>query len=140
MRSEHPFCLDCGVPNDRAYAYCSECNAKRRKARKQKDPERFRKRREQKMYYKYGITVRQYEEMLEKQNHVCAICGNSETRISNQTSNIQRLSVDHCHTTGKVRGLLCNRCNTAIGRFEDNEGFLENAINYLNSNKGELHD
>lgn len=75
-------------------------------------------------YYKkkFGITLEQYEELLTKQNHQCAICENTDTR---------RLAVDHCHTTGVVRGLLCSSCNISIGRFQDDVSRLERAISYL---------
>lgn len=74
-------------------------------------------------YRKYGITVADYEQMLEKQCGVCKIC--------NQHRDAQRLAVDHCHKTGKVRGLLCSRCNKALGAFGDNPDRLASAIAYL---------
>jgi hypothetical protein len=46
------------------------------------------------------------------------------------------LAVDHCHTTGKVRGLLCSTCNTALGSFQDNPAYLKAAIHYLESHDG----
>jgi hypothetical protein len=63
--------------------------------------------------------------MLEEQEHKCAICLTSDTDLD------KLLSVDHCHTTGKIRGLLCNNCNLALGNFKDNLNSLENAIKYL---------
>ena len=71
----------------------------------------------------FGITLTDYNELLTKQNHVCALCGKRPKK--------KRLSVDHCHKTGKVRGLLCGNCNTAIGLFKDNPIVLEKAIAYL---------
>jgi len=68
------------------------------------------------------------DNILEKQNHKCAICNNIELRANTQIA----LSVDHCHNTFKVRGLLCGNCNRAIGLFKDNVDLLQNAINYLN--------
>ena len=73
----------------------------------------------------YGITQDDYNMMFEKQGGRCAICEKHQTEIS------RALSVDHCHTTGKVRGLLCHTCNSAIGKFYDNINLLENAILYL---------
>jgi hypothetical protein len=71
---------------------------------------------------KLGITERQYQEMLFKQNNSCAICGGPpDTRW-------KKLAVDHCHSTGKVRGLLCMVCNTMLGRFERNK---EKIMEYL---------
>lgn len=75
----------------------------------------------------YGLTLDQYNNMLEVQNNKCAICFKDQKDISNF-----RLSVDHCHKTGKIRGLLCNSCNTAIGSLNDDTQILNSAINYLN--------
>lgn len=71
----------------------------------------------------YGITLEQYEAMLEAQDGVCKICGSPPGR--------KRLHVDHCHVTKVVRGLLCSPCNTALGAFKDDEELLERAIAYL---------
>ena len=78
--------------------------------------------REQNLRHRYGIGVEDYEEMYKKQNECCAICG-----IKKKTY----LDVDHCHTTGKVRGLLCRNCNTGIGKFYEDVKLLTNAISYL---------
>lgn len=77
----------------------------------------------------HGISLRQYQEMLESQNGVCAICGNNET--VKQQGIPQPLSVDHCHETGKVRGLLCSRCNAAIGLLREDLDILASAASYL---------
>ena len=73
----------------------------------------------------YGITLEEYEILLTKQNNSCAIC-NAPTG-----SNGKRLSVDHNHQTGEVRGLLCDDCNIGLGKFKDNSNLLAIAINYL---------
>ena len=89
--------------------------------RKEKDP-LVQKRAELKRLY--GITIEQYVEIFSKQNGVCAIClEECKTRKS--------LSVDHNHLTGKIRGLLCNRCNRAIGMFNDDTAILERAKKYI---------
>lgn len=80
----------------------------------------------------YGITYRQYRLMLEEQNHKCKICG-SEGFLMNSDRHKMKLVIDHCHTSGKVRGLLCHSCNRAIGLFQDNTDYLKSAINYLNA-------
>jgi hypothetical protein len=77
----------------------------------------------------FGITLQEYNAMLEQQDNTCAICKNPET-----DENVS-LAVDHCHTTGKVRGLLCSNCNRGLGLFRDLVGNLENAIKYLEENK-----
>lgn len=72
----------------------------------------------------FGINADQYDAMLIEQDHACAICG--EKDICNRG-----LAVDHCHTTKRVRGLLCTNCNMALGKFKDNTNFLKKAIEYL---------
>ena len=78
---------------------------------------------------RYGITPEEYEEMHERQRGVCAICGRAEKRRLN--GRVTRLSVDHDHETGRVRGLLCWACNRAIGLLQEDRRVLEHAISYL---------
>ncbi|AXH71998.1 MAG: recombination endonuclease VII [Podoviridae sp. ctbj_2] len=78
----------------------------------------------------YGLTVDKYESMLQDQNHLCAIC-HTEGFIMNKERHKMKLVVDHCHTTGVVRGLLCHNCNRALGLFQDSQVNLTTAINYL---------
>ncbi len=80
---------------------------------------------------KYGITLARYRELLEEQNNLCAICRQPETAREAKTHRIKSLSVDHCHATKKVRGLLCFRCNSAIGKIEDNIELLDACRAYL---------
>ena len=77
----------------------------------------------------YGITIEDYNYLLEKQGYHCAIC-HTDTP-TNKRGNIQNFSVDHCHTTGKVRGLLCSKCNIAIGLLQDSSIVAQRATNYL---------
>lgn len=77
----------------------------------------------------YGITIQEYKELSEAQNNVCAICGNAET--ATLRGKVKSLAVDHCHQSGKVRGLLCADCNRALGMFKDNIQTIENAAEYL---------
>jgi hypothetical protein len=77
----------------------------------------------------FGITMDDYDRMLEDQKGVCAICGLPET--TRRKGTLLRLSVDHCHTTGKVRALLCGYCNPALGAFKDSPALLNKAIEYL---------
>jgi len=77
----------------------------------------------------YGITIEQYRETLAKQDGVCAICKQPET--TEIRGKVIAMPVDHCHTSGKARGLLCTQCNRALGLFKDNQRVLEAAINYL---------
>lgn len=84
-----------------------------------------------KLKIRYGITTEQYDELFSNQNGCCYICGNEETARHNRSKEVQKLAVDHCHKTGKVRGLLCQDCNRGIGKFHDDPIRLQNAINYL---------
>jgi hypothetical protein len=80
---------------------------------------------------RYGITPEQYDAMLAEQGGVCAICGNEETSVRGPFKTRFRLSVDHDHATGKVRGLLCQKCNRSIGLMNDDVDLLKKAIYYL---------
>lgn len=83
----------------------------------------------------FGITLKEYEDMLANQNYGCFICGKKhklETR--------RGLAVDHCHTSGKVRGLLCMNCNTAIGHLRDDKRLFYKAIEYLDLHHPEESD
>lgn len=81
---------------------------------------------------KYGVTLEWYREQLSKQNNVCAICEQPETAVIR--GKVIAMPVDHDHTTGKARGLLCTRCNRGLGLFRDNVSILQSAISYLNPN------
>lgn len=74
----------------------------------------------------YGITREQYDELLAAQGNRCAICGSDEWPGKNRAPH-----VDHDHGTGKVRGLLCGKCNTGLGQFDDDPTRLAAAIEYL---------
>mgnify|MGYP001189280795 CR=1 FL=1 len=82
----------------------------------------------------YGLTLEQYEGMLEFQEHKCKICGEEESAVD-KTGTIRRLAIDHDHDTGQIRGLLCRACNTALGSFKDNVESLKRAILYLEGSK-----
>lgn len=79
---------------------------------------------------KYGITPDEYAAMLTSQGGVCAICANSETS-EDYRGKRRELAIDHCHTTDKVRGLLCYTCNIGLGYFKDNIEMMEMGIEYL---------
>lgn len=80
---------------------------------------------------KYGITGQDYHDILEKQGGGCAICGNKDPG----DRRLKRFHVDHCHETGKVRGLLCITCNMGIGKFKDNPDYLILAAEYLTKHR-----
>lgn len=82
----------------------------------------------------FGLTVEQYDQMNKDQDYKCAICGQKETKIDHRTQKVKNLSVDHCHRTGKIRGLLCISCNSMIGHAGlggDDHTILEKGIGYL---------
>jgi hypothetical protein len=74
----------------------------------------------------YGISLEEYEKLVLSQHGVCAICKQPET-----SSRKSRLSVDHDHTSGRARGLLCQRCNAGIGLFNDSKELLMAAMEYI---------
>lgn len=80
---------------------------------------------------KYGLSSSDYEILLEKQGGVCAICSKPETRTHHKTGTPFSLAVDHDHETGRVRGLLCTKCNKAIGALGDNHEIISKVIMYL---------
>ena len=84
---------------------------------------------------KFGITLDDFNILYKKQNGVCAICEKPETAKAANSNQVRQLSVDHCHKTGKIRGLLCSSCNLIIGRLGDNEESLRKLINYMKEKK-----
>lgn len=106
--------------------YCKECQAKRAASRRSRwTDSRKRAERDKLVRRLYGITAEMQDAMLSFQRRVCAICGvdESEERFG--------LYVDHDHDTGETRGLLCSKCNTALGGFRDSRELLDRAIEYL---------
>lgn len=81
---------------------------------------------------KYDMSLEEYDKIHESQNGLCAICGNPETKIHSRSKKVMMLAVDHCHKTGKGRGLLCSRCNTTLGKIEDDKEILNSMLDYLN--------
>lgn len=78
---------------------------------------------------KFGLTRDEYDRIGETQNWLCAICSKPETSTFRRS--IRRLAVDHCHKTGRIRGLLCRKCNQGIGHLRDDVAILRKAITYL---------
>ncbi len=124
---------------------CKECSNQSQKKHKLNNPDSLRE--WQKLYRQknydtkirwhrlknmFGIDKNIYEEMLSQQNSVCAICKQPESFKSKIGRNRSEfLCVDHCHDSGNIRGLLCRKCNAALGGFNDSIKMLETAINYL---------
>lgn len=87
----------------------------------------------------YGLTLVAYNALLEQQKHVCAICGLPEVATTNKGV-LRQLSVDHDHTTGNVRALLCSKCNMGLGLFKDDPSLLIAASTYLRAHAVEIEE
>ena len=108
--------------------HCSVLKTKQWKATKTKE-ELAQNNRKYKLKLSYGLSVEQYNTILEEQNYCCAICNTKEDELT------RGLVVDHCHESNKVRGLLCTYCNVAIGMLKENEENLLASIQYLRKYK-----
>lgn len=125
------------------HSYCIPCHKADGIARGRRSPESRRaavrkwqrnnpdKRRNQRLLKDYGITLERYNAMREQQGGLCAVCG------SRCIKHGDRLSVDHDHESGRVRGLLCDPCNNGLGRFRDDPALLRTAADYLERAPGE---
>lgn len=106
---------------------CTPCKLEYNKQRRKASPEKVAEiERRSKFKHTYGITLEQYYELLQKQNNCCAICN-----VDKPSERTKYFAVDHCHATGKVRGLLCTKCNRGLGFFNDVPERLQAAVNYL---------
>lgn len=111
---------------------CKVCCSERAKQWIAANPERASaNKRKSNLAKNYGLTVAEYDALLRKQGGVCAVCGKDEPNAHGRTGKRFRLAVDHCHETGKVRGLLCQKCNRAIGLLGDDPVLMRKAIGYL---------
>jgi len=108
---------------DGLHTICKPCNTTKATKWKRDNPE---KAKDQQYQRKYGISYSDYEYLLSKQDKKCDIC---DTRFEDAQRGI--LFVDHCHKTGKIRGLLCQNCNTAIGLLQDDPSLCVKAEKYL---------
>jgi len=116
-------CKECSKLNSKEYYIDNREKLLARSAKWVRDnPE---KHKNNEMVRKYGITVSQYRVLEKAQNYSCAICTKSVA------DNKEDLAVDHCHTTGKVRGLLCKPCNRGIGMLQDSPDVIQKALEYL---------
>ncbi len=91
--------------------------------------ENYDRKRHRKRNYKhnYNMTINDYDNMFNKQDGRCAICGSGN---SNRKSS-EKFYVDHNHETGKIRGLLCHNCNSALGHIKDDTRILQNMLHYI---------
>lgn len=93
-----------------------------------KNPEKFKSYSFKK---RFGVDYATYRLMAQAQGNVCAICAKPESAVNPKSLEPRLLAIDHCHNTGKVRGLLCSKCNTGIGSLNDDVSRLRSAIAYL---------
>ncbi len=111
-------------------ARCKPCHQQYRR----ESPTTKKNRKAEKLQLRYGMTYEEWENMRHAENYRCMICNISEEEIG------KKLDVDHCHGSGKVRGVLCNPCNTTLGHARDSIEILEAAANYLKINGGGYAD
>ena len=112
-------CRECGVefqPNAPSHLYCGDnCNQRAHDGAR--------------LHKAYGITLAAYEKMVEDHGGKCAICGGEGFELV--VGQRLKLVIDHCHTTGAVRGLLCHNCNRGLGLLQDSVTNLQSAVRYL---------
>jgi hypothetical protein len=116
--------------NGKIYSYCKVCELNKQKQMRRNRPIEYKQKDKNKRIKKeYGIDLKEYDELEKAQEYKCAICKNLRglSRFG--------LHIDHCHKTGKIRGLLCQSCNMGLGNFKDNPSLLLKAVEYLNENK-----
>jgi hypothetical protein len=127
-RNKEITCNVCGETKSRSEFYKGHKRCKSCFSNKPVEPA---KKKDYMLRYTYGeeFGLPEYQLMLEEQNFKCRLCDNLHHEYSGKSS----LHVDHCHTTGKVRGLLCTNCNTTLGLVGENIETLTNMIEYLNN-------
>ena len=116
------------IRNDGRYRTdCKTCRQAVEKRRRIENPNRFwHIHRRAALKYRYGITLEKYNDLAQKQNNQCAICARNVS-----DNKMRRLSVDHDHKTGRMRGLLCSACNRGIGYLADDVSRVVSAARYL---------
>jgi hypothetical protein len=124
------------------YLRCSQCEEPRHEdefvRNKSKpggrDSECLHCKQERELARKYGISLIQYQQLLHKQGGVCCVCMHEESQMRGGIP--RALAVDHCHQCGAIRGLLCARCNKALGAFRDEPRDFAQSIVYLLNHAG----
>lgn len=144
-------CVICGVRKEREeFPKAPGCSDGRRrtckkcsyetvaKAVKRRDPSEFSEaRRRARLKYAFKMSLEEYNALFEQQGGVCRICQQPERAFSKRSGKTMWLTVDHCHHTMRVRGLLCKMCNTALGQLGDDRGRLLQMIAYLDEDGGQ---
>ncbi len=115
-------------------SYCKVCHSEYtniyRKNKRLKNPDAyFKHEKERKLIFKFKINLEEYESQIKAQGNRCKICN-----VIGEDTHKGMLCLDHDHTSGKIRGFLCDRCNMGLGHFKDDISLLEKAIEYLQKN------
>lgn len=120
--------IKCGHPDGKhvGHGLCSACYSRAIRAKKGESDKRAR--RDYRLKKEYGITAEEADALFLAQGRKCALCDNAIAEIT-------KAHIDHCHETGRVRGMLCFTCNKALGMLGDNEAGLLRALRYV---KGDL--
>lgn len=136
-------CSVCGIIKDisefqRRHNACNSCRSLAAKEWRLKNPNAAKKYRSdpqakirargRHLLNEYGLTLAGFEKLLVSQDYKCAVCDRPYAMITDTKCN---LVVDHCHTTGEIRGLLCNTCNTTIGHMKDDPNRLRRMADYI---------
>lgn len=118
---------------DKALSYGRNWKSRNRPQTRKAGRDRYAGRKEQQAFYalgkKYGLSKTAYDNMYEAQQGVCALCGHPQ-------ANGSRLRVDHCHMSGRVRQLLCNKCNSGMGMLRESPDLLRKAAEYIERHRG----
>lgn len=132
-------CTVCGIPKpleaftkdkqrkDGLYSQCKECKQHNGRKAYKSNPEPFLQHQRK---HNYGITLEEYQALYKQQCGVCASCGHPEIRT--YKGKVKNLATDHCHTTDRIRGLLCHDCNTALGLLRDDPERIVALLRYVN--------
>ena len=108
---------------DSMSAFCKSCTNKKNSEWREANPDKAKEsQRGTRRKLEYGLSKEEYNYLINKQEYLCCIC---KCNIDNGAA------VDHCHSSGKIRGILCRQCNSGLGLFKDNIISLQNAIDYL---------
>lgn len=137
FRPQRRVCHECRKEQHRSYAQNNRDKRKiTNKAWREANAERLKEYDRDRNLQKYGLTSAEYSSLLEKQNYVCAVCKRPNDQWDSRTQKHRALAVDHDHKTGRVRGLLCCKCNPAIGFAEDDPTRLLMLYEYLSGDDG----
>lgn len=110
---------------------CKKCESVASMAYARRHPERTKARIRRATLKRYGLTPQEYDDLFASQGFACAMCGATKSGGKSPV-----FPVDHCHTSGEVRAILCNMCNLLLGHANDDVGVLKNAIEYLERHRG----